>query len=181
MEYKWTTLTVTALGALMAGLDGRIVVIGLPSIARQLHAGAEEVVWITESYLLASTICLLFIGRISDIFGRVKVYNIGFVIFTVGSALSAISLNSYQLIGFRIIQGFGAAILVSNSSAIITDASPKNELGTMLGINQTSLRVGNVAGLTLSGLVLSIVDWRGLFYVNIPIGIIGTIWAHPAP
>ena len=110
-------------------------------------------------------------------FGRVKLYVIGFVIFTVGSGLSAIALNAHELIGFRIIQGAGAAILITNSSAIVTDASPKNELGTMLGINQTGLRIGNIVGLTLSGLILSIVDWRGLFYVNIPIGIFGTIWA----
>ncbi len=178
MEYKWTALTVTAVGVLMAGVDGRIVVIGLPAIAQQLHAGAEEVVWVTQSYLLASTICLLFIGRISDIFGRIKLYNIGFVIFTVGSALAAISLNSYQLIGFRMVQGVGAGIITTISSTIITDASPRNELGTMLGINHVAYRVGNLAGLTLSGLILSIVDWRGLFYVNIPIGIFGTIWAH---
>ncbi len=178
MEYKWTALTVTGVGVLMAGLDSRITVIGLPTIAQQLHVGAEEAVWITESYLLTSTICLLLIGRLSDIFGRVKLYNIGFVVFTVGSALSAVSLNAYQLIGFRIVEGVGAAILITNSSAVITDATPKNELGTMLGINQTMLRVGNIAGLTLSGLILSLVDWRGLFYVNIPIGIFGTIWAQ---
>jgi len=178
MEYKWTVLTVTTVGVLMAGLDARIVVVGLPIVAQQIHAGAEEVVWVGESYLLSSTICLLAIGRISDMFGRVKLYNMGFVIFTIGSLLSSISVNSHQLIAFRAIQGAGSAILTVVSSAIITDSSPKNELGTMLGINQTAFRLGSVSGLTLSGLILSIVDWRGLFYVNIPIGIFGTIWAH---
>lgn len=178
MDYKWTALSVTTVGVLMAGLDVRIVIIGLPAIAQQLHAGADDVIWISQSYLLASTICMLFIGRISDIFGRVKLYVIGFAIFSAGSVLCAISLNSYQLIGFRIVQGCGAAILVTNSSAIITDASPLKELGSMLGINQTAFRLGNMAGLTLSGLVLSVVDWRWLFYVNVPIGIFGTVWAH---
>jgi EmrB/QacA subfamily drug resistance transporter len=178
MQYKWTALTVTTIGILMTGLDSRILIIGLPTIAEQLHAGAEEVIWIGQSYLLASTVCLLLIGRLADLFGRVKLYSIGFMVFTAGSILSAVSLNSYQLISFRVIQGIGAAMLQANSTALVTDASPPKELGTMLGINQTALRVGAILGLTLSGLILSLTDWRGLFYVNIPIGIFGTLWAQ---
>lgn len=178
MDYKWTALTVTVVGTLMAGIDSRIVIIGLPTIANQLHSGAVEMIWVTQAYVLASTVGMLFIGRVVDIFGRIKLYNAGFVIFTTGSALSAFSLNVFQLIAFRVLQGVGSGILITNASTIITDASPKKELGTMLGINQGALRVGQVAGLTLSGVILSIVDWRGLFYVNIPIGIFGTIWAY---
>ncbi len=178
MQYKWTALTVTTVGVLMSGIDSRIVVIGLPTIAQQLHASADDAVWITQAYVLASAIFLLFVGRITDLFGRVKLYNLGFVIFTVGSALAALSPSPSYLIGFRIVQGVGAGILSSNAAAIVTDASPKNELGMMLGINSTAIRVGAMTGLTLSGLILAIVDWRGLFYVNIPIGIFGTIWAH---
>ncbi len=178
MEYKWTALTVTVIGTLMSGINGRIVTVGLPTISAQLHIGADQAIWITQSYFVASTVGLLLVGRISDIFGRVKLYNLGFIIFTVGSALSSISLNSYQLIGFRIVQGVGSGMLITNASAIITDASPKSQLGTMLGVNQTAFRLGNVVGLTLSGLILSVVDWRGLFYVNVPIGIFGTIWAQ---
>ena len=177
MNYKWTALTVTTIGTFMAGLDIRIVIIGLPTIARELHAGAAEVVWITQAYVLASSVSLLLIGRISDLHGRVKLFILGFVIFTVGSALSSLALDPLQLIAFRVLQGFGSAFLTTNSVAIITDVSPKNELGTLLGINQTAFRVGGVFGLTLSGLILSIVDWRGLFYVNIPIGIFAIIWA----
>ena len=117
-------------------------------------------------------------GRIADQFGRVKLYNLGFVIFTVGSLLSALSQDPFQLIGFRVIQGVGFALLITNSYAIVVDASPKSELGTMLGINQTAIRLGNVAGLSISGIILSVVDWRGFCYVNIPIGIFGTIWAY---
>jgi len=154
------------------------VTVGLPTISGQLHAGASEIVWITQAYFIASTTGLLLVGRISDIHGKVKLYNIGFIIFTAGSALCALSMNPYQLIGFRLIQGVGSGMLITNASAIIADASPKTELGMMLGINQTAFRVGNVVGLTLSGLILSVVDWRGLFYVNVPIGIFGTIWAQ---
>lgn len=178
MEYKWTALTVVTVGTVMAGIDGRILIIGLPTIAQQLHADPEEVIWITQAYLLASTACLLFIGRIADQFGRVKLYNLGFVIFTVGSLLSAISSSPLEVIGCRIIQGVGSGILVTNSSVIVTDASPRKELGAMLGFNQMAFRIGNMSGLTLSGVILAVVDWRGLFYVNIPIGIFGTLWAH---
>jgi len=178
MQYKWTVLTVTTIGTLLAGLDSRIVIVGLPTIANQLKAGPEELVWISQSYLLASTICLLLIGRLADIFGRIKLYNLGFLVFTIGSGLSAISFDPFQLISFRIIQGLGAGMILANSAAIVTDSSPPKELGMMIGINQTALRVGSIAGLTLSGIILSITDWRGLFYINIPIGIFGTIWAY---
>lgn len=178
MQYKWTALTVTTVGTLMAGLDSRILVIGLPTIAKQLHASAEETVWFSQSFLLSSTVALLLIGRFSDLYGKVRIYNIGFIIFTFGSALSSISFDPQELIAFRAVQGIGAAILLANSTAIVTDSSPAKELGMMIGINQTALRSGAMAGLTLSGVILSITDWRGLFYVNIPIGIFGTVWAY---
>ncbi|MDG6905129.1 MAG: MFS transporter [Nitrososphaerota archaeon] len=177
MQYKWTALTVTSVGTLMAGIQSRILIIGLPTVARQLQANAAEVIWISLSFQLAATVSFLMIGRVSDIYGRAKLYNIGFVVFTIGAILSAISLNVYMLIGFQVVQGFGAAILGTTSGAIIADASPKDELGTLLGINQTAFRGGAMAGLTISGFVLSLVNWRGLFYMNVPIGIFGTIWA----
>jgi EmrB/QacA subfamily drug resistance transporter len=178
MQYKWTALSVTTVGVLITGIDSRILIVGLPTIAQQLHASAAEAIWITQSYLLASTIGLLLIGRISDLFGRIKIYNLGFVVFTLGSALCSLSGSAAQLILFRVVQGIGAGMIAANSAAVITDASPKNELGTMLGINHTAIRLGNIAGFTISGVILSLVDWRGLFYINIPIGIFGTIWAY---
>ncbi len=178
MKYKWTVLTVTTVGVLMAGVDGRIVVIGLPQVAAALGADAEQAIWFTQAYVLGSTIALLFIGRVSDIFGRVKVYTFGFTIFTVGSALTSLSLAPEHVIAFRMIQGLGSAVLFTNSAAIITDATPANELGLSLGINQVAYRFGAVLGLTFSGLILTLLDWRALFYVNIPIGIFGTFWAH---
>lgn len=162
----------------MAGLDIRILVIGLPTVASQLHAGPEEVIWISQSYLLASTVSLLAFGRVTDQFGRVKLYTVGFAVFTLGSGLASVSGNSLELIGFRIVQGVGYALLSSSSVAIITDAAPKKELGLIIGFNQTAYRIGGISGLTLSGLILSFLNWRGLFYVNIPIGIIGTILAY---
>jgi EmrB/QacA subfamily drug resistance transporter len=162
----------------MAGIDTRIVIIGLPTIARQLGANLESIIWVTQAYLLASTIGLLLIGRATDVFGRVRIYNIGFAVFTIGSAFSALSFSAPELIAARAVQGVGSAMLITNSAAILTDASPGNELGTMLGINQIAFRVGSVMGLTLSGVILAVADWRALFYINIPIGIFGTVWAH---
>jgi EmrB/QacA subfamily drug resistance transporter len=178
LEYKWIELTVTTIGIFMVGLDARIVIIGLPQVAAQLGADAEEAIWITQSYVLANTVLLLLIGRLSDVFGRVRIYSYGFAIFTVGSALTSLGFNALSVIAFRAIQGFGAALIFTNSIAIVTDAAPRNQLGLMVGINQISYRAGAILGLTISGLILSFFDWRALFYVNIPIGIFGTLWAR---
>jgi EmrB/QacA subfamily drug resistance transporter len=178
MQYKWIALSVTIVGTLMAGIDTRIIIVGLPTVARDLGSDVESIIWISQSYLLASTVGLLLIGRITDTVGRVKIYNIGFVVFTVGSFLASISQSALQLILSRIVQGTGSAMLITNSAAILTDATPSKELGTILGINQIAFRIGSVAGLTLSGVIIEMSGWRALFYLNIPIGIFGTLWAH---
>ncbi len=178
MQYKWTVLTVTTVGVLMSGIDGRIVVIGLPVVAAALHAGAEQAIWFTQAYIIGSTIALLFLGRVSDMAGRVKIYNLGFAIFTVGSFLTSVSPSPDFFIASRIFQGFGSAALFANSAALITDAFPPGELGKALGINQVAFRAGSMFGLTISGLILAFLNWRFLFYINIPVGIFGTVWAH---
>jgi EmrB/QacA subfamily drug resistance transporter len=178
VEYKWTVLTVTTVGVLMSGIDSRIVVIGLPVVAASLHADAEQAIWFTQAYIIGSTVALLFLGRVSDMVGRVKVYNLGFAIFTVGSLFTSLSNSPDFFIAARIFQGLGSAALFSNSAAVITDAFPHNELGNALGINSVAFRAGSMFGLTLSGLILSFFTWQYLFYVNIPVGIFGTLWAH---
>src|SRR5437867_1586757 len=162
----------------MAGIDSRIVIVGLPQVAANIGADAEQAIWITQAYVLGSTVALLLIGRVSDIVGRVKIYTAGFSVFTVGSLLTSLAVSPAMLIGFRGVQGLGAGMLFTNSAAIVTDAFPENELGLAIGINQVAFRAGAMAGLTLSGLILVIADWRALFYVNVPIGIVGTLWAH---
>ena len=178
MQYKWTVLTVTTVGVLMAGIDSRIVVIGLPTVAASLGAAAEQAIWFTQAYIIGSTVALLFLGRVSDMYGRVRVYNLGFAIFTAGSLLTSLSPLPDFFIAARIFQGLGSAALFSNSAAIITDAFPRGELGNALGINSVAFRAGSMFGLTLSGLILAFIDWRYLFYVNIPVGIFGTLWAR---
>jgi EmrB/QacA subfamily drug resistance transporter len=178
MKYQWVVLTVTTVGVLMAGIESRIVIIGLPQVASALGADVEQAIWFTQSYVVGTTIALLLIGRITDIVGRVKIYTFGFAIFTLGSALTGLSRSPLQFILFRAIQGLGAAMLFTKSVAMIVDATPEGRVGFALGVNQTAFRFGAMAGLTVSGLILSFFNWRALFYLNVPIGIFGTIWAH---
>lgn len=178
MQYKWTVLTVTTVGVLMSGIDSRIVVIGIPQVAAALGADAEQAIWFTQAYIFGSTVSLLAVGRVSDMVGRVKIYTIGFSAFTVGSLLTSLSIAPNYVIVFRVLQGVGSAALFANSAAIITDSTPGNQLGLFLGINQVAFRAGAMLGLTLSGLILSFLDWRALFYINVPIGVFGTYWAH---
>lgn len=178
MKYQWVVLSVTTVGIFMAGLDTRIVLIGLPTIAESLRADLETLLWVTQGYLIAMTIGLLFLGRFTDIFGRVKIYILGFAIFTVGSGLCVFAQTGEQLIVFRIIQGFGAAMLIMNSAALITDATPSAELGFALGVNQIAFTLGAVLGLTVGGVLIDTVGWRAIFTLNVPIGIFATLWAR---
>ncbi len=178
MKYQWVVLSVTTVGIFMAGLDTRIVLIGLPTIAESLRADLETVLWVTQGYQIAITIGLLFLGRFTDIFGRVKIYNLGFAIFTVGSGLCALAQTGEQLIIFRVIQGVGGAMLIANSAALITDATLSQELGFALGVNQIAFTLGAVLGLTVGGILIDTTGWRAIFTLNIPIGIFGTLWAH---
>ena len=162
----------------MAGLDTRIVLIGLPTIAESLRTDFETLLWVTQGYQIAITIGLLFLGRFSDMYGRVKIYNLGFAVFTVGSGLCLLSQTGPQLVIFRVIQGAGSAMLIANSFALITDATPPAELGFALGVNQIAFVLGAVLGLTVGGVLIDTAGWRYIFAMNLPIGIFGTLWAH---
>ena len=180
MQYKWLVLTVTTIGVLMSGIDARIVIIGLPQVIKALGADAEQGIWISQAYTLGTITVLLLVGRFADLFGGKRVYTSGFVIFTVGSALTSIAMTPFEVIVFRIIQGIGAGVIFTTSVTIITNATPRSELGYSLGINNLGFRFGAMAGLTLSGVILTFGDWRALFYINVPIGIIGTVWSQIA-
>src|SRR5438067_13094315 len=133
----------------MAGLDSRIVIVGLPQVAASLHADAEQAIWITQAYVLGSTVALLLVGRISDIVGRVKLYTSGFGVFTLGSLLTSLAVNPGQVIAFRAIQGLGSSILFTNSAATIVDATAAEKIGPYHGLNQDAMRTGTMARLTL--------------------------------
>jgi EmrB/QacA subfamily drug resistance transporter len=178
MNYKWTALSNTIIGTLMASLDRNIILIALPAIAFELHTSFLTLIWIVLIYWLVTAAVLLNFGRLSDMFGRVKLYNMGFALFTLGSGLCSISQTGEQLILFRAIQALGAAFLFSNSAAIITDTFRENERAKALGLNQTSIVIGSVIGLVLGGFLTSYLGWRSIFWVNIPIGTFATIWSY---
>ena len=178
MEYKWVALFVTFVGTFMAYLDASIVVIGLPTILQDLHASIVHGIWIITGYTLTLTILLVLVGRIADLYGRVRLYNLGFAMFTMGSLLCALSRNVEQLIIFRFFQGGGAALLLANSAAIITDAFPKEQLGMGLGTNIMAVNLGSIMGYTLGGVMVTYLGWRSIFLLNVPIGIFGTIWGY---
>ena len=159
----------------MAGLDTRIVLIGLPTIAASLRADLETLLWVTQGYQIAITIGLVFLGRLTDISGRVKIYNLGFAVFTVGSGLCVFAQTGQQLIIFRVIQGFGGAMLIANSVTLITDATPAQELGFAVGVNQIAFTLGAALGLTIGGILIDTTGWRTIFALNVPIGIFGTL------
>ena len=178
MDYKWMALSVTSVGTFMAYLDSSIVVIGLPTILQDLHASIVHGIWIITGYTLMLTIFLVLLGRLADLYGRVRLYNLGFAIFTIGSLLCALSRTGAQLIIFRFLQGSGAALIYANGGAIITDAFPKGELGMALGTNVMSVNLGSIAGYTLGGVMITYFGWRSIFLLNVPIGIFGTIWGY---
>jgi EmrB/QacA subfamily drug resistance transporter len=179
LQYKWVVLSNTTLGTLMASLDTNIVLIALPTIARELRATSFfDLLWVLLGYQLVNGSLLVNFGRLSDMFGRVRLYTFGFALFTAASALCSLAQTGEQLIAFRLLQGVGSAFLFSNSGAMITDAFPEEERGKALGINQVSIVIGSLLGLVLGGVLTSVAGWQSIFYVNIPIGIFATIWSR---
>jgi EmrB/QacA subfamily drug resistance transporter len=178
LEYKWVVLTVTTVGIFMATLDSSILVVGLPQVIIALHTNLVVGVWFITIYRLMITVLLVAIGRVADIYGRVRLYNWGFAVFAVGSLLSGLSITDNELLAFRLLQGIGAALLFVNSVAIVTDAFAGNELGKGIGINQVAINAGTITGYTLSGILIQLFTWRSIFLVNVPIGIFGTYWSR---
>ncbi|HUY74740.1 MAG TPA: MFS transporter [Candidatus Dormibacteraeota bacterium] len=187
LEYKWVVLINTTIGMLMASINQTIVMISLPAIFSGLHvdplaAGQSSLLlWMMMGYSAVTTVLLVTFGRIADMFGRVRIYNIGFVVFTLGSLLCAVTpsggtTGAIELIAFRMVQGVGGACLFANSIAILTDAFPAQQRGFSLGINQIAFIAGNVVGVVLGG-ILAAINWRLDFLISVPVGVVGSIWA----
>jgi MFS family permease len=186
--YQWVALSNTTLAMVMATVDGSIVIVSMPAIFRGINlnplspGNVTYLLWMIMGYLLVQSILVVTLGRLGDIFGRVKIYNLGFLVFTLASV--GLSFDPFQgthgalwLIGWRFVQAFGGAMLMSNSAAILTDAFPEGKRGMALGINQVAGISGQFVGLLLGGL-LSAWDWRAVFWVNLPFGLFGTVWAY---
>ncbi|MBZ2166746.1 MFS transporter [Methanobacterium sp. VT] len=185
MDYKWIALSNVIIASLMGMINMSIVLISLPAIFNGIHidplTSFQYLLWILMGYGLVTATLLLSFGRLSDIYGRVKLFKLGFLIFTVGSILlyltpSTGDAGALEIIIFRIVQAVGSALFMANSSAILTDAFPSNERGKALGINMVALMSGQFIGLILGG-ILAIFDWRFVFLVSVPFGILGTIWS----
>ncbi|HEU5003366.1 MAG TPA: MFS transporter [Actinomycetota bacterium] len=187
-RYKWVALSNTTLGIFMAALDSSIVIISLPAIFRGiklnplLPSNIGYLLWMLMGYLVVTAVLVVTLGRIGDMLGRVKMYNLGFLIFTVASAGLSLtpwvgSAGAMWLILGRVVQGVGGALLMANSTAILTDAFPVEERGTAMGINMIAGIVGSFIGLVVGG-ILADVNWRLVFWVNVPVGIFGTVWAY---
>ena len=178
MQYKWKALSVTSVGALMAAVDSTVVLLALFPIGEELHADYVSMVWVVIAYILVNTAFVLSLGRMGDMYGRKRMYNLGFAVFTVGSVLCGFSPNAFLLIGFRAVQGFGAALLTANSFAILSEAFPAKERGRAFGVNAIVWGVGSITGIVLGGFIIAVTTWRLIFWINLPVGVFGTYWAY---
>ncbi|MGJ6121505.1 MFS transporter [Mycolicibacterium sp. Y3] len=187
-NYRWVALTNTTAAVFMSALDGSIVIISLPAIFRGIHldplapANITYLLWMIMGYRLVQSVLVVTLGRIGDMYGRVRVYNLGFTVFTVASILLSFdpfdgSSAAEWLIGWRLLQAVGGSMLTANSAAILTDAFPSDRRGFALGFNQVAALAGQFIGLIAGGL-LAAWDWRAVFWVNVPVGVFGTIWAY---
>lgn len=174
-NYKWIVLAITTIGVFMVSLDLAVVVLALPDMMTDLHASLVSATWVLMVYTFVSTVFLLALGRVGDMFGRIRLYNIGFLVFTLGSVFCGFSHSAWQLVGSRVVQGGGGALMLVNSWAILTETFPLNERGLALGINSLTYGLGSVVGPVIGGLILAVASWRWIFFINIPIGIGGSI------
>lgn len=186
-HYKWIVLSNTTLGTLLATINASIVLISLPAIFRGIGlnplapANISYLLWMLMGYLVVTAVLVVPFGRLGDMFGRVRIYNVGFAVFTV--AAIALSFDPFHLdggaiwlIAWRVIQGIGGAMLMASSSAILTDAFPANQRGMALGVNMVAAVAGSFLGLLVGG-VLSEWHWQAIFWVGVPIGLAGTVWS----
>jgi MFS family permease len=185
---KWLALSNTTLGILMVVINSTVILIALPDIFRGIHldpllpSNTDYFLWLLMGYMVATAVLVVSFGRLGDIYGRVKMYNLGFVIFTAFSIMLAVTwmhgpAGAMWLIVMRILQGIGGALIFANSSAILTDAFPPDQRGLALGVNQVAAIGGSFLGLIIGGL-LGPIEWHLVFIVSVPIGIFGTIWSY---
>jgi len=187
-SYRWVVLSNTTLGVLIGTVNSSIVIISLPAIFRGIHldplaaSNVSYLLWMIMGFLVVSAVLVVTLGRLGDIYGRVKVYNLGFLVFALASVFLSLDplgggSGAMWLIIGRVVQGIGGAMLFANSTAILTDAFPSHQRGMALGINQVAAIAGSFLGLVIGGL-LSEWHWRAVFWVSVPIGILGTIWSY---
>jgi EmrB/QacA subfamily drug resistance transporter len=159
-------------GVLMTAVDTTIVVLALPEIQRSLHVALSAVVWVIISFLLVITLLATQVGRLGDMFGRVRMYETGFAVFVIGSLLCALAWDEASIIVFRIVQGIGGALIMANSGAVIADLYPREQRGRAYGFTSVGWTIGAVLGVVLGGLIVTYISWRWIFWINVPTGVV---------
>lgn len=177
-RWRWFILATVSVGTFMATLDSSIVNVALPTISAQLHSDLSILQWVVTAYLLTISSLLPVFGRLADLLGRKKIYSTGFLVFTIGSGLCGFASNIWFLVGMRVLQALGASMLMSNAAAITTANFPPKERGRALGLTGTVVALGSLAGPAIGGILIGIAGWRSVFYINLPIGILGFIAAQ---
>ncbi|WP_222849998.1 MFS transporter [Trebonia kvetii] len=165
-------MVVLMAGVLMTAVDTTIVVLALPEIQRSLHVALTDVVWVIVSFLLVITLLSTQVGRLGDMFGRVRMYETGFAVFVLGSLLCALAWDEVSIIVFRVVQGVGGALIMANSGAVIADLYPKERRGLAYGFTSLGWTIGAVLGVVLGGLIVTYVSWRWIFWINVPTGVL---------
>ncbi|MGD1060276.1 MAG: MFS transporter [Methanomassiliicoccales archaeon] len=173
-RYRNVTMLIIMLGVIMASVDTTAVVLALPTMMTDLNSDILSMIWVLLGYLLVITILGTQVGRLGDMFGRVKTYNLGFAVFTVGSFLCGFSSSGTELIAFRLVQGVGGALISSNSGAIIADTFSLKERGRAFGITGLGWSIGAITGILVGGFLVTFLNWRYIFFINIPVGILAT-------
>lgn len=187
-RYRWIALSNTTLGVLMVTINQSIVLIALPDVFRGIHLNPLDpgntgyLLWMMMGFMVVTAVLVVMFGRLGDMFGRVRMYNLGFAVFSLCSIMLSLTwmdgdAGAMWLIGWRIVQGVGGALLFANSTAILTDAFPVRQRGTALGINSIAAIAGSFLGLVVGG-VLAPVNWKAIFLVSVPFGVFGTVWAY---
>lgn len=175
--YKWWALSATSMGMFMAVLNDTTLLVALPTLIRVLHMSSLLAIWVMLSYMVTQTVLVLTVGRFSDMYGRKRWYVAGFALFTAASLAAGFASNGVVLLVIRAIQAIGGSLVMGNSTAIVADAFPRKQLGLALGINSIVIALGMVLGPVLGGLLVTLLNWRWVFWFNVPVGIIGTLWA----
>ncbi len=172
-------LLIVVIGVLMAAVDTTIVVLALPAMERSLHIALSSIIWVIVGYLLVITVTATQVGRLGDMFGRVRMYETGFLVFIVGSALCAVANNGATIVAFRLLQGLGGAFITANSGAVLADNFPPERRGRAYGYNAVGWNVGAILGILLGGLIITYISWRWIFWINVPTGLFALALAVP--
>jgi multidrug resistance protein len=174
---KWWILSVTSLGSLLSALNFSTLIIALPELIRDLHSTLLQAMWVMLAYMVAQTVVVLLAGSLADRFGRKRLYIWGLILFTAASMVAGFMPGATSLIIMRVLQGVGGAMVMANSTAIVADAFPKNDLGRALGVNIMVVAVGQIIGPVLGGWLTTAFGWEWTFWFNVPFGVLAIVWS----